>query len=101
MQVTFTSRATESSQLRDPVVQRVRFVMRRMTWLVPRGGVDTRCQVQFATDRTGTIVVTSVARDWRTALHTASTRTVRVPMRAWQRARDPRTSGQHANSYDR
>jgi len=112
MQVIFTSRAAESSQLRDPVVQRVQFVMRRMTWLVPRasvqmsdingprGGVDKRCQVQFATDRTGTVLVTSVARDWRTALDSALSRAVRVLMRAWRRTREPRTPSRRAIAYD-
>jgi len=112
MQVIFTSRAAESSQLRDPVVQRVQFVMRRMTWLVPRasvqmsdingprGGVDKRCQVQFATDRTGTVLVTSVARDWRTALDSALSRAVRVLIRAWRRTREPRTPSRRAIAHD-
>jgi hypothetical protein len=37
MQVVFESRDPEGARLRDLAVQRVRFVMRRLSWLVPRG----------------------------------------------------------------
>ena len=40
MQVLFTSQDAEGDKLRDLVVQRVRFVMRRMTWLVPKATVE-------------------------------------------------------------
>ena len=70
MQVLFTSQDAEGDKLRDLVVQRVRFVMRRMTWLVPKatvelsdvdgtgGGIDKRCLVEFKTDRGGSVVIT-------------------------------------------
>lgn len=56
MHVLFESRDPEGAQLRELAVRRVRFVMRRLAWLVPRakvqltdvngprGGVDKRCQ---------------------------------------------------------
>ncbi len=99
MQVIFDSRDPEGAQLRPLAERRVRFVMRRLSWLVPRakvqlsdlngprGGVDKRCQVELKTDRNGTVVVTSVARDWRTALDSALGRAARVLMRLWRRAR--------------
>ena len=99
MQVVFESRDPEGARLRELAVQRARFVMRRLAWLVPRakvqlsdvngprGGVDKRCQVELKTDRNGTVVVTSVARDWRTALDSALGRAARVLMRLWRRAR--------------
>ncbi len=55
MQVLFESRNPQSAQLRDLALERVSFVMRRLTWLVarakvkfsdingPRGGVDKGC----------------------------------------------------------
>jgi hypothetical protein len=87
MQVFFTSQDVEGDKLRDPVVQRVSFVMRRMAWLVPKatvelsdvngpgsgGGVDKRCLVELKTERVGTVVVTSIARDWHCALDNALT----------------------------
>lgn len=99
MQVIFDSRDPQGAQLRPFAERRVRFVMRRLAWLVPRakvqlsdlngprGGVDKRCQVELKTDRNGTVVVTSVARDWRTALDSALGRAARVLMRLWRRAR--------------
>jgi hypothetical protein len=112
MQVFFTSRNAESDQLRELAVHRVRFAMRRMTWLVPRasvqlsdingprGGVDKRCQVQFKTDRNGTVVITSIARDWRTALDRALTRATRVLLRLRRRSRESLAPIQRAIRYD-
>ena len=39
MKVLFESRDPEGALLRDLAVDRVRFVMRRLTWLVPRAEV--------------------------------------------------------------
>ena len=36
MQVLFKSRAPQAADLRDLTERRVRFVLRRMSWLVPR-----------------------------------------------------------------
>jgi hypothetical protein len=45
MQVLFRSRDREANELRDLAVRRVRFVMRRLNWLVPRATVPAvRCQ---------------------------------------------------------
>ena len=97
MQVVFESRDDDGAQLRDLAVERVHFVMRRMTWLVPRakvllsdingprGGVDKRCKVELKTTHSGTVVITAIAHDWRSALDNALARAARVLVRSWQR----------------
>jgi ATP-dependent Zn protease len=56
----------------------------------PRGGVDKRCQVELKTDGAGSVVVVSVAKDWRTALDDALARAARFLMRLWRRGGDSR-----------
>jgi hypothetical protein len=97
MQVLFSSRDPEALAMRDVAVRRALFVMRRMTWLVPRakvqltdingprGGIDKRCQVELKTERGTTVVVTAMAHDWRTALETALSRAARTLLRSWRR----------------
>jgi len=99
MQVHFESHSPEALALRGVTVHRVRFVMRRLAWLVPRahvrltdvngprGGVDKRCRVELRAPGSGTVVVTSMARDWRGALEAALARASRALLRTWQRAR--------------
>lgn len=102
MQVLFKSRHPEATELRELAERRVRFALRRLGWLVPRadvrmsdvngprGGIDKRCQVELRTDGAGSVVVASVARDWRTALDNALARAARLLMRLWRRGSDPR-----------
>lgn len=102
MQVLFKSRHPSATDLRDLAEQRVRFVLRRMGWMVPRaevqmsdvngprGGADKRCQVELRTDGAGSVVVSSVASDWRTALDNALARAARFLMRKWRRLTDSR-----------
>lgn len=100
MQVLFKSRDPQfqSALMRIGVERRVRFVLRRISWRVPRadiqfsdlngprGGADKRCQVELrTTDGAGPVVVSSVAKDWRTALDDALARAVRFVRRVWQR----------------
>ena len=99
MQVLFNSRDPEALQLRDLAVSRLRFVMRRLAWLVPRahiqlvdvngprGGVDKRCQVELKTEQGRIVVVTAMAQDWRSALDDALARAARVLLRSWRRQR--------------
>ncbi len=99
MQVIFQSRDPEGAQMRDLAVRRVHFVMRRLSWLVPRakvqleeingphGGVDKRCHLEFKTDTSRTVVVTAVARNWSDALNRALARGARAIMRGLQRDR--------------
>ena len=112
MQVLFESRDPDGAQMRELAVARLRFVMRRLTWLVPRatvqlsdvngprGGIDKRCQVELKTDSIGTVVITSMARDWRAALENALGRAARVLVRAWSRGRRQQRSRHLAISHD-
>jgi ribosome-associated translation inhibitor RaiA len=102
MQVLFKSRHPQATELRDLTERRVRFALRRLGWLVPRaevqmsdvngprGGIDKRCQVELRTDGAGSVVVASVAADWRTALDKALARAARYLMRLWRRGSDAR-----------
>lgn len=102
MQVLFKSRHPHANVLRELTERRVRFVLRRLGWLVPRaevrmsdvngprGGIDKRCQVALRTDGAGSVVVATVASDWRTALDDALARATRFLMRLWRRGSDPR-----------
>jgi hypothetical protein len=102
MQVLFKTRHPQATDLRDLTERRVRFVLRRLGWLVPRaevqmsdvngprGGVDKRCQVELRTDGAGSVVVASVSNNWRTALDNALARAARFLMRLWRRGSDSR-----------
>lgn len=102
MQVLFKSRHPHASELRELSVRRVRFVLRRHVWMVPRaevqmsdvngprGGADKRCQVELRTDGAGSVVVASVANTWRAALDQALARAARFLMRLWRRSTDTR-----------
>lgn len=98
MQVTFESRDPEGAALRDSATARVWFVMRRMAWLVahakmrltdvngPRGGVDKQCQLALSTEGAGSLVITALAADWRSALDSALARAPRLLMRHRRRS---------------
>ena len=113
MQVLFKSRHPHATDLRDLTERRVRFVLRRLGWLVPRaevqmsdvngprGGIDKRCQVELRTDGAGSVVVASVASDWRTALDNALARAARFLMRLWHRANDSRRMRQRFIGHER
>lgn len=101
MQIIFESRDSEGAQMRDISLERVRFALRRLTSSVPRakvqfsdvngprGGVDKRCQVELKIDSAGTVVIASLARDWRTALDRSLSRATRILTRSLQRAQKP------------
>ena len=113
MQVLFKSRHPQATDLRDLTERRVRFVLRRLGWLVPRaevqmsdvngprGGSDKRCQVELRTDGAGSVVVASVASDWRTALDNALARAARFLMRLWRRGSDSRRMRQRFIGHER
>ncbi|MBK7517014.1 MAG: HPF/RaiA family ribosome-associated protein [Betaproteobacteria bacterium] len=111
MQVLFKSRHPQATDLRDLTERRVRFVLRRLGRLVPRadvqmsderprGGIDKRCQVELRTDGAGSVVVASVANDWRTALDNALARAARLLMRLWRRGSDSRRMRQRSISHE-
>lgn len=101
MQFTFECRDVDGSQMRVLSEARVRFSLRRLTAWVPRakvqfsdvngprGGVDKRCQVELSTEAAGTLVISSLARDWRTALDRSLSRATRVLTRSVQRNQKP------------
>ena len=113
MQVLFKSRHPQATDLRDLTERRVRFVLRRLGWLVPRaevqmsdvngprGGVDKRCQVELRTAGAGSVVVASVASDWRTALDDALARAARFLLRLWRRSSDSRRMRQRLLTVER
>src|SRR2546423_41975 len=113
MKVLFRARDPRATELRDLTERRVRFVLRRLGWLVPRaevhlsdvnggrGGIDKRCQVELKTDGAGSVVVTSVAREWRTALDNALARAARALMRLWRRDADTRRLRRRLISLER
>ncbi len=113
MQVLFKSRHPQSTDLRDLTERRVRFVLRRLGWMVPcaevqmsdvngpRGGVDKRCQVELRTIGAGSVVVAAVADNWRTALDNALARAARFLMRLWRRGSDTRRMRQRVLTDER
>ncbi len=104
MQVNFESRTPQSSDLREMAIRRLQFKLRRLSWLIPRarvqlsdingprGGVDKRIQVELNTDVAGTLVATSIARDWRTALEKALTRVAGMLLKTVTRGRKKGTA---------
>lgn len=101
MQIIVESRDADATPMRELSIARVRFALRRLRVLVPRarvqfsdvngprGGVDKRCQVELKTDSAGTVVIASLARDWRTALDRSLSRATRVLTRSLQRSQKP------------
>lgn len=101
MQIIFESRDADGNLMRERSVERVRFALRRLSALVPRakvqfsdvngprGGVDKRCQVELNSDAVGTVVIASLARDWRTALDRSLRRAIQVLTRSLQRSKKP------------
>jgi hypothetical protein len=99
MRVLIDSLDSHSRHLRKRAARRTRFVMRRLSWLVPRARVQLaevngprqevykRCQIELRTDAADPVVVTSLARDWRSALDNALSRAARSVLWLWRRRR--------------
>jgi hypothetical protein len=99
MHIVFESRDPEAVQLQSVAERRVRLALRRLSWLAPRarvemsdvngprGGIDKRCQIELTTDATGPVIVTSMARDWLSALHSAVARAAKALLHNWQQTR--------------
>ena len=104
MQVIFESQDPQAQELRTLTERRVRQSLKRLAWLTPRvrvhlsdingprGGIDKRCQIELTTDGGKPVVVTSLAKDWFSALQSALTRATRSLLHNWQRSRKARTS---------
>lgn len=101
MQIIVESRGAAATPLRELSMARVRFALRRLKALVPRarvqfsdvngprGGIDKRCQLELRTETAGTLVIASLARDWRTALDRSIGRATRALTRSHQRSQKP------------
>ena len=101
MQIIVESRDADATPMRELSIARVRFALRRLKALVPRakvrfsdvngprGGIDKRCQVELRTDRSDTVVIASLAGDWRTALERSLARATRALTRGLQRRQRP------------
>lgn len=102
MQLLFQTRDRDALGLRDWALQRLRAVLKRLSWRVshasvqftdvdgPRHGVDKRCQVSVvATDGTP-VVVSATARDWRVALNLALARVIEALRRSFRRGQQAR-----------
>ena len=112
MQVLFESRDVHADHLRDLAERRTRFAMRRLSWLVPRarvqlsdvngprGGLDKRCRVEVKTQGAGSIVITSLARNWRKAIDDALTRATRTLVRVWRRSQSRGRGTPRAIGFD-
>lgn len=110
MQVIFESPDPQALELRTLAERRVRQALRRVAWLTPRvrvhlsdingprGGIDKRCQIELMTKDTQPVVITSLARDWFTALHSALARATRALLQNWQRTRKLRTAPLHLSA---
>ena len=104
MQVIFESPDPQANRLRTVTERRVRQALKRLAWLTPRvrvhlsdingprGGIDKRCQIELLTDGGKPVVVTSLARDWLSALQSALTRATRSLLHNWQRSRKQQPS---------
>jgi hypothetical protein len=57
--------------------------------------------VVLKTDGVGSVIVASMARDWRTAVDQALARAARLLLRLWRRGSHPRRLGQTAIGSER
>jgi hypothetical protein len=111
MQIIVESRDAQATPLREVSIARLRFALRRLKALVPRakvqfsdvngprGGVDKRCQLELRTHSAGTVVIASLASDWRTALERSIARATRALTRSLQRQQKP-VRGRTARPFD-
>lgn len=99
MQVIVESRSAEGSALRSVAENRLRFVLRRLAWQIPkarlrlsdingpRGGEDKEVQVELQLAGAPPVVVSAKSRDWRAALDAALARASQRLVRTVRRAR--------------
>lgn len=99
MQIRFESRTADGLSIRAMALKRVQFALRRLSWLVPRatvvlsdlngsrGGLDKRCRVELTSPKTGPVIISSVAKDWRTALDGAVGLAARTLFRSWRKVK--------------
>ena len=94
--------STMRRDLRQLAIDETRSLTRKLRWLAPRitvvlsrldgaaGDVDKRCVVEMKSRRSGSVIVTSLARDWLTAMTSAlrlARRRLSERMHSWLAAR--------------
>jgi hypothetical protein len=97
MHVTLESPDAENSAVHAQSLRRIRSAMRSLSWLVlrakvkltavddtPPGSIDKRCEVELITEDGTPVVVTSLARDFQSAMHSALARASRSLLHRWQ-----------------
>ena len=101
MEITIESHVV-GDDLRFVAERRARFAFRRLHWLAsrarihladvngPRGGVNKQCSVSVEVPGAPPLVVSSLSRDWRTALDTALHRATRGLLRSWRKREAPK-----------
>ncbi len=97
MQVLFKCRAPHAADHRELAKARLKAALRRLSSRVPkatvqladvngpRGGVDKLCQLELHTAGAGTVIVRSVASEWRSAFDDALARALRLLTRLLHR----------------
>ena len=93
MHITLQSREPQLEPLREPAMRRIRQALRQLSWLAPgarvrlsevqgsQDGIDKRCEVELSAEGAGSVFITSITRDWRSALQGALSRAVQALMR--------------------
>ncbi len=101
MQIQFESNDPMAAEMRDIAERRVKFTMRRLSWLIPRaivrltgrdvplGGHAKSCRIELNSQLAGLVVVTAHASTWRTAIDQALARAAKTIRRDLQRVRSP------------
>ncbi len=101
MQIQFETSDPHAVGMRDIAERRVKFTMRRLSWLIPhaivrltgssnqQGGQDKCCRIELASQIAGRVVVTSRASSWRTAIDQAVTRAAKIIRRDLDRVNSP------------
>ena len=97
MNVTLESPDAENTAVHAQSLRRIRNSMRSLSWLVlrakvklsavadtPPGSIDKRCEVELITEDGKPVVVTSLARDFHSAMQSALARASRSLLHRWQ-----------------
>ena len=105
MEIRFESPTPEGRTLRTHAERRVRFVTRRLAWMVPAARIaldratiapnapDKRCLIELETGLGRPIVVTAFARNFAAALDTAVSSAGRALVRAWRKTFEAQRDG--------
>jgi hypothetical protein len=101
MQIQFESSDPIAAQMRDIAERRVKFTMRRISWLIPRalvrltdrtispGKDDKCCRIELNSQLAGRVVVTTYASTWRIAIDQSLMRAAKIIRRDLERVRSP------------